>query len=396
MTTRDELAALAKSGAELGQRTAGALAVARWGAGASEDARASLYAVTALTSWVFFGAKRDNRPEPIFWHNFRVGEDVNQSNAGNPLRHLKTFIAVAHDVCEDSRKLRPDNPVTPEGVARLWRGSEAEKQLIIDVLYLKTDAVGLEGDARRARQHERVVEVAAGKHSQAGKIYAEIMAADKTDNIRADLEDMQQNRISFASRAKGLEYLFKKAADAQIVSELPVTASVKEEFQSLYESVISHAIIHRLIPANGKFEESRDNRLAEKLTRAQAASKRQPPSEKDAYNFNNFTGRKTRKLASELTRLKGRKLKFTSRTKGLEYAFIRTAEALTVHASPVDPVAKSRHAKAYKDVMRELLYAGSITPTIIEIRTSLFPPLRTPHNGRIQITIPPPQQHNKG
>lgn len=395
MSTRDELAALAKSGGEMGQRTAGALAVARWGTDASEDTRTSLYAVTALTSWVFFNAKRDNRPEAIFWHNFRVGEDVYQSNAGDPHRHLKTFIAVAHDVCEDSRKFRPDNIITPEGVARLWRGSEAEKQLIIDVLYLKTDAVGLEGDARRARQHERVIEAAAGKHGAAGKIYAEIMAADKTDNIRADLEDMQQNRISFPNRAKGLEYLFKKAADAQIVSELPVTTAVKQEFQRVYESVISHAVINRLIPTNGVFEESRDNRLANKLSRAQKSAQLPEPTEKDIHTFDNFAARKTRKLRHDLARLKSRKLKFGSRTKGLEYAFIRTAEALTIRTAPIAPAAQSQHAGTYKDVMRELLYAGSITPTVIETRT-ILPPLRGPRNGRLEFTLQPPQQHNKG
>ena len=395
MTTRDELAALARGGAELGQRTAGALAVARWGADASEEERASLYAVTALTSWVFFGQKRDNRPEPIFWHNFRVGEDIYQGNAGAPHRHLKTFIAVAHDVCEDSRKFRPDNIVTPEDVAKLWRGTDTEKQLITAVLYLKTDAVGLEGDARRARQHERVIEAAKGKHGLAGAIYAEIMAEDKTDNIRSDLEDMQQNRISFTSRAKGLEYLFKKAADAQIVCALPVAVAVKEHFQELYESVVGHAVINRLVPANGKFEERRDTRLAEKLKQAQVASERRPPSEKDVYNFYNFTGRKTRKLSDELSRLKRHKLKFANRTKGLEYAFIRTAEALTVRVAPVKALAKARHAKAYKDVMRELLYAGSITPTIIEVRTPPPPPMRAPRNGRLEITIQA-APHNKG
>lgn len=395
MTTRDELAALAKGGAELGQRTAGALAVARWGSDASEDTRAALYAVTALTSWVFFGHKRDNRPEPIFWHNFRVGEDVYQENAGNPLRHLKTFIAVAHDVCEDSRKLRPDNPVTPEGVARLWRGSEAEKQLIIDVLHLKTDAVGLEGDARRARQHERVREAAAGKHGLAGKIYAEVMAADKTDNIRADLEDMRDNRISFTNRAKGLEYLFKKAADAQIVSELPVPPTAKQHFQEAYEAVVSHAIINRLVPAKGKLEETRESRLARKLAAAQAAAQDANPPAKVRDNFQSFAGRKTRQLQHDLGRLKGRKLKFVSRSKGLEYAFMRTAEALTVRTAPVQSAMKERHAKVYKDVMRELLYAGSITPTVIEVRTPAPPPMRAPRNGRLEITIQP-AQHNKG
>lgn len=392
MTTRDELAALAKGGAELGQRTAGALAVTRWGADASEETRDSLYAVTALTSWVFFGRKRDNRPELIFWHNFRVAEDVYQGNAGDPLRHLKTFIAVAHDACEDSRKYRPEQPVMPEDVAKLWHGSAADKQLITDVLRLKTDAVGLEGDARRARQHERVVEVAHGKHGLAGQIYAEIMAADKTDNIRADLEDMRDNRISFANRAKGLEYLFKKAADAQIVSELPVTAAVKAQFQELYEGVVSHAIVKRLVPAGGKFEECRDERLAEKLTRAQSLTTQQPRSEREIENFHHFVGRKTRTMLGDLGRLKKRRLKFSSRTKGLEYAFIRTAEALTVQASPIAEAAKSRYARVYKDVMRELLYAGSITPTVIENRTLPF--VKSGRNKRLHF--PPTPQNNKG
>lgn len=392
MTTRDELAALARGGAELGQRTAGALAVARWGADASEEERASLYAVTALTSWVFFGQKRDNRPEPIFWHNFRVGEDIYQGNAGDPLRHLKTFIAVAHDVCEDSRKLRPDNPVTPEGVARLWRGSETEKQLITDVLRLKTDAVGLEGDARRARQHERVREAAAGKHGLAGKIYAEVMAADKTDNIRADLEDMRENRISFPNRTKGLEYLFKKAADAQIVCELPVPAAAKQQFQEAYEGVVSHAIVNRLVPAQNKLEQARDERLAHKLTLAQKASLERPDEDGKAGDFHLFAGRKTRSLLSELRQLKRRKLKFSTRVGGLEFAFIRTAEALTVRAAPVRANAKERHTKAYKDVMRELLYAGSITPTVIEPKTLPF--VRGGRNKRHRFM--PQPRHTKG
>lgn len=389
MTTRDELAALAKGGAEVAPHTASALAVARWGADASPDVRASLGDVAALTSNVFLFKKRDNRPEPIFWHNFRVGEDVYQSNAGSPLRHIKTFIAMAHDVCEDSRKFRPDNPVTPEGVAKLWRGTEAEKQLITAVLHLKTDAVGLEGDARRARQHERVIEAATGKHGIAGQIYAETMAADKTDNIRADLEDMRENRISFPNRAKGLEYLFKKAADAQIVCELPVDKSVKETFQNLYEAVVAHVIVNHLIPAKGIFETNRDRQLAEKLARAQKAADEPSANTGETEKLFHFAQRRTRKLLNDLGRIQTRKMKFPTRTKGLEYAFTRTAEALTVRVAPLDQGIKTRHAKAYKNVMRELLYAGSITPTVIEGRTLSF--IRGPRNRRIgPVSVPQP------
>ncbi len=365
MTSRDELAALAKSGTEFGQRTAGQLAVSRWGADASDAVKDSLAQVTGLMSWVFFGQRRDNRPEAIFWHNFRVGEDIYQRNAADPQRHLKTFIAVAHDICEDSRKFRPNNQVQPEDVAKLWRGPEADKRLIIDVLHLKTDAAGLEGDARRAKQHERVGESAAGTHGRAGQIYAEIMAADKTDNIRSDYEDMLAGRIKFATREKGLEYTFKKIADAQIVQQLPVPAEAKSEFRTLYEGVMQRVILDRLIPTEGAAVPGGDERLHLQMQRAQQAALKPTLKANEALYQKLAAQNKIRSMRSDLDKLRSGRYKFKTRVYGLEYAFAQTADALTVRAAPINDRYKKGVDCVYDKIMTELLYAGSITPTLI-------------------------------
>lgn len=341
----------------------------RWSAGGTDATAESLGKVTGLMSWVFFGQTRDNRPEAIFWHNFRVGEDIYQRNAGDPMRHLKTFIAVAHDICEDSPKFRPNDPVKPEDVAKLWNGPEAEKKLIIDVLQLKTDAAGLEGDARRAKQHERVGEAATGQHGLAGKIYAEIMAADKTDNMRSDYEDMQAGRIKFATREKGLEYTFKKIADAQIVQQLPVPAEAKHEFRQLYEGVMGRVLLDRLIPVAGAAVKGEDERLHTQLQRALKATFDRVPRAKEALYQQLTAQNKIRAMRSDLGKLRGGRYKFKNRTYGLEYAFAKTVEALTVRAAPIDDKYKKSVDCVYDKIMTELLYAGSITPTLIAPQT---------------------------
>lgn len=355
-------------GGLLGQRGTANLAVQRWGSGVSDsDAIQSTAAVLVLTRNTFASSYRDNRPtESIFWHNFRVADAVYQNNAPAPprLRLMKTFMAAAHDLCEDSRKLTPQTPIMPAHIAALWKGPAHEKQLIVDVLTLKTDAAGLEGDARRAAQHQRVSEVRNGNHGEAGKIYVELMAADKKDNLTSDLTDMQAGRLHFATRSQGLEFVFKKIADAQIVKALPVDAAVKKDFQDTYETMMAWLIVHKIVPTTNEIIPQSDQRHREQLVRAQLSGTN-PANAKDTQFYTQGVNQKLYVLNLDYKRLHTGTVKFKTRTHGLEYAFAHTADALTVRAAPVAAPLKAKFNTVYDDIMTELLYAGSIRPTMV-------------------------------
>jgi hypothetical protein len=374
MTSHHEMAAL--FGGLLGQRGTANLAMQRWGSGVSDsDAVQSTAAVLVLARNTFADSYRNNRPkESIFWHNFRVADAVHQNNAHvEPrLRLMKTFMAAAHDLCEDSRKLTPQTPIMPAHIAALWKGSAQEKQLIVDVLTLKTDAAGLEGDARRAAQHQRVSEVRSGQHGEAGKIYVELMAADKKDNLTADLTDMQAGRLHFATRSQGLEFVFKKIADAQIVKALPVDAAVKKDFQDTYETMMARLIVHKIVPTTNEIISQSDARHREQLVRAHLSGTN-PFNAKDAQFYVQSTNQKLHVLNQDYKRLHTGTVKFKTRAHGLEYAFAHTADALTVRAAPVAEPLRTKFNTIYDGIMTELLYAGSIKPTMVAHENTTVP-----------------------
>jgi hypothetical protein len=347
MTSHHEMAAL--FGGLLGQRGTANLAMQRWGSGVSDsDAVQSTAAVLVLARNTFADSYRNNRPkESIFWHNFRVADAVHQNNAHvEPrLRLMKTFMAAAHDLCEDSRKLTPQTPIMPAHIAALWKGSAQEKQLIVDVLTLKTDAAGLEGDARRAAQHQRVSEVRSGQHGEAGKIYVELMAADKKDNL---------------------------TADAQIVKALPVDAAVKKDFQDTYETMMARLIVHKIVPTTNEIISQSDARHREQLVRAHLSGTN-PFNAKDAQFYVQSTNQKLHVLNQDYKRLHTGTVKFKTRAHGLEYAFAHTADALTVRAAPVAEPLRTKFNTIYDGIMTELLYAGSIKPTMVAHENTTVP-----------------------
>lgn len=348
-----------------GQRTAAHIARERWGVhAADENERQSLIAGMVTVRNELGHQNRTNRPEEsVFWHNFRVADAVNMNNVGNPMRALKTFIAVGHDLCEDTRK--SPKPVQPQDYARLWQGTDGERDLVVDVLKLKTDAAGLEGDARRAAQLQRVMEARAGKHGEAGRIYVELMAADKGDNLASDVRDLAEQRLTFKTRREGLEYVFKKIADDQIVAALPVDQSIRQTFRQTYQNFMQAVILHGLLPQAGAAVPGNDERLSQQLRRGLIAGHSTHPVPSEVRHLSNYAQGRTLSMASDLGKLESGKVKFGSRDAGLEYAFIIAAQTLTVRAAPVPEELKQVATNRHDRIMTHLLYAGSILPSLL-------------------------------
>lgn len=347
-----------------GQATAAHIARERWGHAASESERQSLIAGLVTVRNELGHQTRTNRPEEsVFWHNFRVADAVNQNNADQPQRALKTFIAVGHDLCEDTRKNL--QPVQPEAYARLWQGTSGERDLIVDVLKLKTDAAGLEGDARRAAQLQRVTEARAGKHGEAGRIYVELMAADKGDNLASDVRDLAEQRLTFKNRHDGLEYVFKKIADDQIVAALPVDQSIRQTFRQTYEKFMQAVVLNGFLPQAGAAVAGNDERMSQHMRRALVTGHSTRPNPVEVRHLTNYAQGRAISMASDLEKLESGRAKFHSRDAGLEYAFIVAAQTLTVRAAPVSEEIKQVVNERHDRIMTHLLYAGSILPSLV-------------------------------
>lgn len=348
-----------------GQHTAAHIARERWGVhAASENERQSLVAGLVTVRNELGHQTRTNRPEEsVFWHNFRVADAVNLHNVNDPQRALKTFIAVGHDLCEDTRKSL--KPVQPQDYARLWQGTGGERDLIVDVLKLKTDAAGLEGDARRAAQLQRVTEVRAGKHGEAGRIYVELMAADKGDNLASDVRDLAEQRLTFKTRREGLEYVFKKVADDQIVAALPIELSIRQTFRQTYEKFMQAILLNGFLPQAGAAVPGNDERLSQQMRRALIASHSTHPAPNEMRHLGNYAHGRAITMESELKKLESDSVKFHSRDAGLEYAFIVAAQTLTVRAAPVSNEIKQIVDVRHDRIMTHLLYAGSILPSLV-------------------------------
>lgn len=348
-----------------GQHTTAHIARERWGVHAlSENERQSLIAGMVTVRNELGLQVRTNRPEEsVFWHNFRVADAVNLNNVNHPQRALKTFIAVGHDLCEDTRK--SPKPVQPQDYAALWHGTDGERQLIVDVLKLKTDAAGLEGDARRAAQLQRVTEARAGKHGEAGRIYVELMAADKGDNLASDVRDLAEQRLTFKTRREGLEYVFKKIADDQIVAALPIDQSIRQNFRKTYENFMQAILLNGFLPQEGAVVAGNDERMSQHMRRALITGHSTQPSPSEVRHLTNYAQGRALSMASDLGKLEGNKVKFNNRDAGLEYAFIVAAQTLTVRAAPVPEELKQTVNHRHDRIMTHLLYAGSILPSLV-------------------------------
>jgi len=299
--------------------------------------------------------RKKRSEESIFWHNFRVTLDVYQRSGGDL---LKTFIASQHDVPEDSRETK--HPYSPAQCASLWNGSTDSKKLIADVLKLKTDEEGLDGDVRRARQHQHVVKAAAGGYGKAGFIFAEVMFADKKDNLLADREDAQAGRLHFKTSEKALEFVFKKISDAQIVEELPIDQCLQDDFRANYEALMRHVIKGRYFPIP-----LRHNPFAPKPVKPRLLLMRYLP----------LTGRQLHHdFAMDIVRvilpaleenidiIRQGHVDFPTRSHALAFSFVVAAQIVLLNAAPVPDQVKQDIRKPYNALMRELLYAGNIIP----------------------------------
>ncbi len=314
--------------------------------------------------------RKKRSEESIFWHNFRVTLDVYQRSGGDL---LKTFIASQHDIPEDSRKTK--HPYSPAECASLWNGTTDSKKLIADVLVLKTDEEGLDGDVRRARQHQTVVKAAAGDYSKAGFIFAEVMFADKKDNLLADLEDAQAGRLHFNTREKALEFLFKKISDAQIVTELPIDEHLKRDFHQNYEALLRHVVLGHLVPFT--HEVNRDDTLGMQASlrnmqlddfhyAAQLRYVMSSDSKKTRAYALDFAQHLQEYIATDVDRIKRKRIRFNTRFDALDYAFVVTAKVLTVNSAPLTATVKQSVQGYYDQLMSHLLYAGDVLPTVLE------------------------------
>ena len=344
--------------------------LARWRRGVDDpQAMDSLKRLTGLITDVFAGHYRKYQPaESLVWHNMEVADDAFTYNlrpgVSSRQRAISTFIALAHDVCEDSRKFTPDKPVMPGAVARLWSGTQDERTFIVKVLELKTDAAGLENDARRAAQHQRVMEAREGKHGPAGKTYAEIMAFDKTRNQMSDARDVESGALRFPSRAKGLETVFKKLADYQIVTALPIDPALRQRFYDAHNSFLTATITRQLIPAHNEVTQLRDIEQAQLLNRALAASKGKSVPSMTVQRYDREAGTLKSYMNMDLQQLQEGH-RFDSRMEALDYTYRLAARLLTMRKSPATPDLKIAVTKTGNALITQLLYAGSITPTVL-------------------------------
>ena len=218
-----------------------------------EEQLRSIERMTSLVARTFSNVYRDNRPrgtdhaESTFWHNWRVAEAVRQSTKHDL---LKTFAAFAHDLVEDTRKLSGHRQVTINDITQIWTRANPHKQkqdrvLIAEVLHLKTDAGGLKGAERRMAQLHHVDAVRNGQHGSAGKMFVEILFADKHDNLMSDLLDVKAGYLRFGSAKQVMDLIHKKKShDLAIVNHMPIAPKQIDIFFDAYKELATELLSH--------------------------------------------------------------------------------------------------------------------------------------------------------
>lgn len=385
----------------------------------NRDALESVVKAVGLACELFGPDHRKMRPEEsVFWHNYRVAEtvfdlsqkdkrisqnDKRTSEHIEPQRQilLNTFVAICHDIPED-KSGQKDCTTTPTSLSQLWckeqyetlsvynkQRIDRERKWIATALHMKTDRPDLELDARRAHQHLRALAASNTKNElqyPAYVAYAITTAADKYDNLKADIADIKSDKLTFSNRQDFLEWLFKKLSDEQIVKTLPVDRDVRQSYRQDFYSLIQYMAEKKKIPQNqppsqnGKslsqcFQDGKSlneclqdgKPLSECLQEARQVRNATEASDivvgfktaADMTTKNWLTDYNTLQYATKRQKFLGPNER-AARDTALEYAFLLVANKVFFEIAPIGKARLRKLTKQFDGLMVELLYAGNI------------------------------------
>lgn len=368
----------------------------------NKDALQSVVKAVGLACELFGSDRRKMRPEEsVFWHNLRVALAANNlsqkdrrisQNDKRTSAHIEperlillvTFVAICHDIPEDKAGQK-DCTTTPTSLSQLWckeqyetlslndrQRIDRERKWIATALHMKTDRPDLELDARRAHQHQRALAASKTRNNlqyPAYVAYAITTAADKYDNLKADIADIKSNKLTFSNRQDFLEWLFKKLSDEQIVKTLPIDKDVRQSYRQDFYSLIQYMVEEKKIPENPHRKRC-DQSLHETLTQAiQARNSTERSYLRDFFvnaadltTENWYKHYNTLLYASPETKKQqflGRTMR-DARNNALEYAFRLVAKKVIFEIAPIEKNQLRVLTKLFDGVMVELLYAGNM------------------------------------
>lgn len=216
--------------------------------GIGEEYMQAAIAVTKLAAALYTDVYRKNRPkgtpyaQSVFWHAAEVARHVHENSNSD----LGFIIGIAHDIPEDSLKLRPEKPISVDDIVAQCHVFSEDKFVLREVLNWKTDAPELHSDQRRGAQLEKVelinkvLERATNPlRALAAELTLTTFGVDKLANTEADLHDLRAGRLRFrgqtyeAARLKALEYVLALYNNEAIVENLRIHPRIKRRFRKV-------------------------------------------------------------------------------------------------------------------------------------------------------------------